>query len=125
MQLRTYTNLWKVEKRLYKFYDVNLPYPVSLRQIGTFAGSAIPWWLLMSLLHVPFASPWHLIWLAPPAAVMIWANRPVAEGKTFTDFIISQIKFFFGHRVLNALRPEKSSVGERITMHATVWDRTR
>ena len=28
MELPTYTNIWKIEKRLYKLYDFRLPMPL-------------------------------------------------------------------------------------------------
>jgi len=106
MELRTYTGLWKVERRLYKFYDINLPYPVSIRQIGLFLGSIVPWMLLMSFLHVPFAPPFgQLIWLFPPALFTWYANRPVAEGKTLFEYAGSQISFFTKPRVFGDLNP--------------------
>lgn len=126
MQLRTYTGLWNVEKRLYKFYDVNLPYPVSLRQLGTFAVTAVPWAILMTVLHVPFEAPWHLLWLAPPVVAMIYANRPVAEGKTLTDFLLSQVRFFLSARVFNGLQPEKPHAeGQVIEIDGRAWERTQ
>ena len=126
MQLRTYTGLWNVEKRLYKFYDINLPYPVSLRQLGIFASVSIPWAILMSLVHVPFAPPFgHLIWIAPPIAAAIYANRPIAEGKTLTDFGLSQIRFYLSSRVFHRLAPEQTHrYGTPVTVTARVWTRT-
>lgn len=104
MELRTYTGLWKVERRLYKFYDINLPYPVSIRQIGLFIGFTIPWVFLMNILHVPFATPWHVVWLAPPALFSWYSNRPVAEGKTLIEYGASQIGFLLRPRYYASMR---------------------
>ncbi|WP_425548882.1 hypothetical protein, partial [Actinomadura meridiana] len=30
MDLPTYTNIWRIEKRLYKLYDLRLPMPLPL-----------------------------------------------------------------------------------------------
>lgn len=123
MDLRTHTSLWRMEKRLYKFYDISLPYPVSIRQIGFFFGTLIPWLFLMNLLGVPFKPPWNALWLAPPFAAAWAANRPVAEGKTLFAYVWSQITFFFGHREYSHLSPNTGSRAEdeEYVVSATVW----
>lgn len=99
MELRTYTGLWQVEKRLYKFYDINLPYPVSIRQLLTFMLSTIVWFVFVGTLGVPFAPPFgHLIWIVPPIAITVMANRPIAEGKTAVQFLWAQLRFVFAAR---------------------------
>ena len=104
MQLRTYTGLWKVEKRLYKFYDIALPYPVSIKQVGVFLAAFIPWVGLMSLLRIPLGSSiGFLLWLGPPLALAWYSNRPIAEGKTLWDYVFSQARFFLGPRVYASL----------------------
>ncbi len=122
MQLRTYTGLWGVEKRLYKFYDITLPYPVSVKQLGIFAFSAFSWWGLMALFQVPFDPPWNVVWLAPPFLITYYSNRPVAEGKTMFDYALSQIKFFFGDRVYADLKSAPATT-ETITISAKTWKR--
>lgn len=124
MQLHTYTGLWNVEKRLYKFYDVSLPYPVSVKQIGIFAGAFIPWMLIMNLFQVPFGPPFgHLLWIFPPVLFAIYANRPVAEGKTLTDFVASQIRYFVTPRVHTALKPEVQREGSKTHLSTRTWRR--
>jgi len=123
MQLRTYTGLWGVEKRLYKFYDIALPYPVSVKQLGLFVVSALAWAGLMSLFQVPFDPPWNVVWLAPPFLITYYGNRPVAEGKTFTEFAISQIKYFFGDKAFTALEAAPTTLEKR-SFVAKTWRRT-
>lgn len=120
MELRTYTGLWSVERRLYKFYDINLPYPVSMRQIGLFIGSVVPWFALMGVIGVPFAPPFgHLLWLVPPGLFTWWANRPVAEGKKLAEFASSQAKFLFGQRIFARLTPVQKPKASHLT--GRVW----
>lgn len=124
MQLRTYTGLWNVEKRLYKFYDVSLPYPVSVKQIGIFAGTFIPWMGIMALFHVPFAPPFgHLLWIFPPAIFAFYANRPVAEGKTLTDYVASQVRFFLASKVHSGLKAEVHPEGSKTRLSTRTWRR--
>lgn len=125
MQLRTYTGLWNVEKRIYKFYDFALPYPVSVKQIVTFAVSAVVWFSLMGLIQIiPFDQTWWLLWVAPPVGIAVYANRPVAEGKTLFDFCLSQVKFFVRPRVYARFRPIEAEVTTR-RIFAQAWSRTK
>ena len=41
MELPTYTNIWKIEKRLYKLYDFRLPMPLPVGQLATFLAIAV------------------------------------------------------------------------------------
>ena len=66
MDLPTYTNVWRIEKRLYKLYDLRLPMPLPLVTIGVYAGAFLPWIVLLQFLGVPFATPWHVLYLVPP-----------------------------------------------------------
>lgn len=125
MQLRTYTGLWNVERRLYKFYDVSLPYPVSVKQLGILAGVSIPWFGLLALVNkftglLPFAAPWNIIWLGPPIVAVVYANRPVAEGKNLFDFVGSQVRYFLSARSYSALKANKT---ENVITHVRgkIW----
>lgn len=125
MQLRTYTNLWNTEKRLYKIYDWTLPYAVSLRQLGLFFGSAIPWFFLVSKLspfHGPSAGALYLI---VPAAVTYFGDRPVAEGKTAPAWVASQVKFLFRPRVHVGLAAEKYEPGTETYLVGKAWTRNK
>lgn len=125
MEMRTYTSLWGIEKRLYRFYDMNLPYPVSIKQIGTLFGFGIPWLLLMNIIGIPFAPPFgHLIWLAPPAAFVWYSNRPVAEGKKLFEYLSSQARYFFSSRHYADLVPfAPSEDGAEAKVWSRAWRR--
>ena len=41
MDLPTYTNIWRIEKRLYKLYDFRLPAPLPTTWIGVFTGITV------------------------------------------------------------------------------------
>lgn len=106
MELRTYTGLWQMERRLYKLYDYTLPMPVSVRQLGVFFGFAIPWIVIVKITHVPFAPPFgHLVWIAPPVLVAWYANKPVAEGKRLSELILSHVRYWTQPRRWARLAP--------------------
>lgn len=106
IELRTHTGLWHVEKKLYSFYDVALPFPVSLRQIAVVIGFGVPWFWVMAAIGVTFGPPFgHLLYLAPPAALAWASGRPLMEGKTIGGLIGSQLKYAGESRKLARLRP--------------------
>jgi hypothetical protein len=95
LQLRTHTRLWNVEKKMYKFYDFTLPAPVSLRMMGIFFATALPWIGFCAIIGIPFAPPFgHLIWIAPPAMLTYAGSKPVAEGKKLGELLASQASFY-------------------------------
>lgn len=57
VDLPTYTNIWRIEKRLYKLYDLRLPMPLPIVWIGVFVGVVAPWSLLLYLLGLPSTHP--------------------------------------------------------------------
>lgn len=121
MELRTYTGLWNVEKRLYRFYDINLPYPVTLRQIGVLFGFGVPWVFLLAKAGLPFQPPLpYLLYLAPPLLLAWQSNRPVAEGKTLVDYAMSQIMFAISPRTHAALTPIPDRA-HRHRVHCSTW----
>ena len=81
MDLPTYTNIWRIEKRLYKLYDLRLPMPLPIVWIGVFVGVLAPWSLLLMLLGTAFRAPWHVVYLVPPGVVTWLSTRPVIESK--------------------------------------------
>ena len=42
MDLPTYTNIWRVDKRLHQLYDFRLPMPMPVTWISVFTGITIP-----------------------------------------------------------------------------------
>ncbi|NUT43666.1 MAG: conjugal transfer protein, partial [Thermoactinospora sp.] len=93
MDLPTYTNIWRIEKRLYKLYDLRLPMPLPIVWIGVFVGVFVPWSLLLILVGVPVAMPWHVLFLVPPGIVTWLSTRPVIEGKRLTELLESQLRY--------------------------------
>ncbi|MGI5286939.1 TcpE family conjugal transfer membrane protein [Nonomuraea polychroma] len=119
MDLPTYTNIWRIEKRLYKLYDLRLPMPLPIVWIGVFVGVFIPWSLLLILVGVPVAMPWHVLFLVPPGIVTWLSTRPVIEGKRLTELLESHVRYLGEPKAWYRLKP----VGEpeTITFAVRVW----
>ncbi|NYI97830.1 MinD-like ATPase involved in chromosome partitioning or flagellar assembly [Streptomonospora nanhaiensis] len=121
MDLPTYTNIWRIEKRLYKLYDFRLPQPVSVVYLGVLLGVFAVWLMLMGLLGVPFETPWHVVWLVPPFVIAFLATRPVIEGKRLSELVVSQVRYVTEARVYTRLAPEREPGEIRVAVR--VWHR--
>ncbi|WP_433467278.1 TcpE family conjugal transfer membrane protein [Spirillospora sp. CA-128828] len=122
MDLPTYTNIWRIEKRLYKLYDLRLPMPLPLVQIGVFLGIFVPWILLLRVVGIPFESPWHVLYIVPPGVLTWLATRPVIEGKRLTELLISQSRYLAEPRTWCRLTPIREP--REVVIVARVWRRT-
>ncbi|RFU40936.1 hypothetical protein DZF91_14505, partial [Actinomadura logoneensis] len=121
MDLPTYTNIWRIEKRLYKLYDLRLPMPLPLVQIGVFAGVFIPWILMLRLVGVPFKTPWHVLYLVPPGVLTWLATRPVIEGKRLTELLLSHSRYLAEPRTWCRLTPIREP--REVVVVGRVWRR--
>ncbi|MFF4412650.1 TcpE family conjugal transfer membrane protein [Streptosporangium sp. NPDC001559] len=119
MDLPTYTNIWRIEKRLYKLYDLRLPTPLPIVWIGVFVGVAAPWSLLLALLGLPFDAPWHVVYLVPPGVVTWLSTRPVIESKRLTELLQSQVRYMGEPRSWCRMAPTSES--DEIALTGRVW----
>lgn len=96
MIVRTYTNMWNMEKKLYTIYDITLPVPISFKQMGLFAfGSAI-WMPIMYVLQVPFTNGMGFAaWLIVPLLIAIFGSQKLLQDKSLLDYAQSIIGFAF------------------------------
>ncbi|WP_460776813.1 conjugal transfer protein, partial [Nocardiopsis nanhaiensis] len=124
MDLPTYTNIWRIEKRLYKLYDFRLPMPLPVGTFGVALGVFALWVVLLSIVNAPFdfGNGWHLVlWVVPPGVITVLATRPVIEGKRLTELLISQARFLTEARVFTRLAPEYEPSEIRVSVR--VWHR--
>ncbi|MEU8122792.1 TcpE family conjugal transfer membrane protein [Spirillospora sp. NPDC049024] len=121
MDLPTYTNIWRIEKRLYKLYDLRLPMPLPLVQIGVFLGVFVPWIVLLRVVGIPFESPWHVLYIVPPGVLTWMATRPVIEGKRLTELLLSQGRYLAEPRTWCRLTPIQEP--REVVIVARVWRR--
>ncbi|MBC6457508.1 TcpE family conjugal transfer membrane protein [Actinomadura sp. HBU206391] len=122
MDLPTYTNIWRIEKRLYKLYDLRLPMPLPLVQIGVFVGVFVPWIMLLKFVGIPFRTPWHVLYLVPPGVLTWLATRPVIEGKRLTELLLSQSRYLTEPRTWCRLTPIREP--REVVVVARVWRQT-
>ena len=121
MDLPTYTNIWRIEKRLYKLYDFRLPMPLPISWIAVFCGITIPYVVILAAIGLPFNH--NLLWLyVLPPGVLTWlTTRPVLENKRLPELLVSQLRYIGEPRTWCRLAP--LSEKNEIRVHARVWHR--
>jgi MinD-like ATPase involved in chromosome partitioning or flagellar assembly len=119
VELPTYTNIWKIEKRLYKLYDFRLPMPLPIGQVAAFLAIAIPYMLALSLVGMPFSHTWVWLYVLPPGVAAWLVTRPVLEGKRLPELVVSQVRYLTEPRTWCRLAPLAEN--DSVVVVARVW----
>ena len=121
MDLPTYTNIWRIEKRLYKLYDFRLPMPLPVGQIAVFAAIAVPYVVILKMVGLPFSHTLLWLYILPPGALAWLVTRPVLEGKRLPELVVSQVRYLNEPRTWCRMAPLAER--DEITVIARVWRR--
>jgi MinD-like ATPase involved in chromosome partitioning or flagellar assembly len=123
VELPTYTNIWKIEKRLYKLYDFRLPMPLPVGQIAAFLAIAVPYTLILTMVGMPFSHTWLWLYILPPGVLAWLVTRPVLEGKRLPELVRSQLRYLSEPRTWCRLAP--LSEKDEVVLVARVWRSAR
>ena len=121
VDLPTYTNIWRIEKRLYKLYDFRLPAPLPITWIGVFVGITVPYIFFLVVIGLPFNH--NLVWLyVLPPGVLTWlTTRPVIESKRLPELVSSQLRYVSEPRTWVRMAPLTEK--DEILVSVRVWHR--
>jgi TcpE family len=121
VELPTYTNIWKIEKRLYKLYDFRLPMPLPVGQVAAFLAIAVPYAVILAMAGMPFSHTWLWLYVLPPGVLAWLVTRPVLEGKRLPELALSQLRYLAEPRSWCRMAPLTEK--DQIAVSATVWRR--
>ena len=121
MDLPTYTNIWRIEKRLYKLYDFRLPMPLPVGQIAVFTAIAVPYVVILKVVGLPFSHTLLWLYILPPAALAWLITRPVLEGKRLPELVVSQVRYLTEPRTWCRMAPLAEK--DEMVVVARVWRR--
>jgi TcpE family len=122
VELPTYTNIWKIEKRLYKLYDFRLPMPLPVGQVAAFLAIAIPYMVILTMAGMPFSHTWVWLYVLPPGVLAWLVTRPVLEGKRLPELVVSQLRYLSEPRTW--CRMAALAEKDQIFVTAKVWRRS-
>ena len=119
MDLPTYTNIWRIEKRLYKLYDFRLPMPLPINWIAVFTGITVPYIVLLIAIGLPFSHTLLWLYILPPGVLTWLTTRPVLESKRLPELLESQARYLTEPRTWVRLVP----LGEKdqMVVSARIW----
>jgi hypothetical protein len=123
VDLPTYTNIWRIEKRLYKLYDFRLPAPLPINWIAVFAGITIPYIVLLVAIGLPFNHTLVWLYVLPPGVLTWLTTRPVIESKRLPELVESQVRYLTEPRVWVRLAPHSEK--DQVVVTAKVWHSRR
>ncbi len=119
MQLRTYTRVLTVERRIYNWYDKKLPINPTWTQIGVFVAVGVPLWLALRLLGVGLTGGGAVLWVAPPAWAA-WAISAVrVEAKSLIAWCRSQVRYLGEAKLYHRLA--RAGVARSVRATVEVW----
>ncbi|HEY2288058.1 MAG TPA: conjugal transfer protein, partial [Streptosporangiaceae bacterium] len=121
MDLPTYTNIWRIEKRLYKLYDFRLPMPLPVGQIAVFLAIAVPYIGVLAVLGLPFSHTLLWLYVLPPGVLAWLTTRPVLESKKLPELVLSQARYLLEPRTWCRMSPLTEK--EDIALTARIWSR--
>jgi MinD-like ATPase involved in chromosome partitioning or flagellar assembly len=119
VDLPTYTNIWRIEKRLYKLYDLRLPMPLPLGQIAAFVGITVPYVLFLTLIGIPFSHNLFWLYVLPPAVLTWLVTRPVLENKKLPELMVSQVRYLGEPKIWCRMAPAMER--DEIVVVGQVW----
>jgi hypothetical protein len=123
VDLPTYTNIWRIEKRLYKLYDFRLPMPLPVGQIAVFAAIAVPYTVALTVLGLHFSHTLLWLYVLPPGALAWLVTRPVLESKRLPELVLSQVRYLGEPRTWCRMAPLAEKDDVAITVR--VWRQAR
>ena len=119
MDLPTYTNIWRIEKRLYKLYDLRLPAPLPITWIGVFVGITVPYVIFLIAIGLPFNHTLVWLYILPPGVLTWLTTRPVIEGKRLPELVTSQVRYMTEPQAWCRMAPFAEK--DEISVSARVW----
>ena len=119
MDLPTYTNIWRIEKRLYKLYDFRLPMPLPINWLAVFTAITVPYIVLLIAVGLPFNHTLLWLYVLPPGLLTWLTTRPVIEGKRLPELVESQARYLTEPRTWVRLVP--LSEKDQMVLTARVW----
>lgn len=124
IEIKTYTNVWNADRKIYRFQDLNLPMPISFKQIGLFFVGGILWFpIAFFVLPLSVTSAWGFILIfGPPVALAVLGDKPIFGGKTITQAATSEIRFWFESKFLKDYEPANPKKEESVyAVSHQVW----
>lgn len=101
-KLKSYTNIWSVEKVIYAINDFKLPFPITFSQMAWFIFSLFTVMLLGDLPPLSFIDGALLKYVGIPVSLTWFMSQKTFDGKKPYRFIQTTITYLFRPKVTYA-----------------------
>lgn len=104
IRLRTYRQVWRLERVIYQIERVRLPFPVTFRQVGVFVFTLL---LLVPAGRLPVLSqlPPLLLYLGIPVLAAWYLTSQTLDGKPPHRWLLTMVAYSLSPKRVNRFRP--------------------
>ena len=124
-KIRSYTNIWSVEKVLYSINDFKLPFPITFTQMTWFVVSVFAVILLGNLPPLSFIDGAFLKYFGIPVVLTWFMSQKTFDGKKPHGFLKSVFSFWLRAKLTYAgktIQLRKNNIQEAITAVRSEYD---
>lgn len=118
-KIRSFTSIWSVEKIIYAISDIDLPFPVTMSQMGWFVITLLVMIFLGDKPPLSFISSSLIKYAAIPIAVAYFMNAKSFDGKKPLSYFRSVFTYISRPRLTNggkAVKLEKQNINVGVTI---------
>lgn len=124
-KIRSYTNIWSVEKVLYSINDFKLPFPITFTQMTWFVVSVFAVILLGNLPPLSFIDGAFLKYFGIPVVLTWFMSQKTFDGKKPYGFLKSVFSFWLRPKLTytgKTIQLRKNNIQETITAVRSEYD---
>lgn len=104
-RIKSYTNIWSIEKALYSINDLQLPFPLTFSQMAFFVISLFGVMILSDVPPLSAIDNVFIKYLAIPVGITWLMSQKTFDGKKPYRFLYSVVLFLFRPKVTYAGKP--------------------
>ncbi|HYG59332.1 MAG TPA: TcpE family conjugal transfer membrane protein [Symbiobacteriaceae bacterium] len=104
LRLRTYSQVWRLERMIYRIERVPLPVPVTFGQVGVFVAATAAMAALSRLAPVAALSP-AIRYLLIPGLITWFLTRQSLDGRPPHLWLLTMAAYLFSPRRLGGYNP--------------------
>jgi ferric-dicitrate binding protein FerR (iron transport regulator) len=129
MELYTYSDLWRAQRRIHAIQDIPLPRPVAAKQLVVALGVAVAWIASLAAVGIPQAiaaglDTYHtgvnvVVLGGPPVAAAWLVGRPLRHHLTGWQLAVSLARYLLSPRWLHRLG--ETGEPDELAVTAAVW----
>lgn len=108
-RIKSYTNIWSIEKALYSINDLQLPFPLTFSQMAFFVISLFGVMILGDVPPLSSIDNVFIKYLAIPVGITWLMSQKTFDGKKPYRFLYSVVLFL--------LRPKVTYAGKPVRVH--------